>query len=511
MTISVTGVRSVGAFADTLRTAVNTRFASRLFAKDATLWGEAAEAEAAERLGWTDFGEEAQRLLAEAGALADDFAARGITRIVLCGMGGSSLAPGVIAPTLSVLDSTNPDTVRAAIDCDLSATAVVVSSKSGGTVETLSHMRTFEAAFAAAGIDPAERIIVITDPGSSLEQFARATGKRVFLADPTVGGRFSALAAFGIVPSVLAGADMATIVSEAQAIRDSLSSDSEDNPALVLAAALAAELPARYAVELQSDGTLPDALGLWIEQLVAESTGKDGKGLLPVAVPADSQSSHSDTSTIVRLTANEVPDSICPSALHLTGTLGEQLFLWQVATAALGFMIGVDPFNQPDVEAAKIATRESLGAPAVTSLRSPTPTEVRNALRAAVSESSYVAVQAYVDTTDAELGELLAAGRKVLVTGLGVPVSFGYGPRYLHSTGQFHKGGPAHGVFLQLVDTGAEDLPIPGEDASFGTLMLAQARGDASVLRSRGRTVITIEAPDVASYLRTLLEHTAVV
>lgn len=267
--------------------------ASGITAGDSSLWGEAAEAEAAQRLGWVQAVSVSRPLVPEIEALRADLVARGLTRIVLAGMGGSSLAPEVIAQTsgipLVILDSTAPGQVLAALDGDpeaggLEQTVLVVSSKSGSTVETDSAKRAFEAAFRDLGIDPAERIVVVTDPGSPLDASARADGYRVFNADPTVGGRYSALTAFGLVPTGLAGVDISELLDEADATLLEVAIDSPENPALVLAAAIAGGAPRRDKLGLVTDGTHIIGLPDWIEQLVAESTGKDGTGILPVVL-----------------------------------------------------------------------------------------------------------------------------------------------------------------------------------------------------------------------------------
>ncbi|MDQ1122398.1 hypothetical protein QE412_000971 [Microbacterium trichothecenolyticum] len=264
--------------------------ASGITAGDPSLWGPAAEEEAARRLGWVRAVSVSRPLVAEITALRDQLVAQGVTRVVLAGMGGSSLAPEVIAQSsgvpLVILDSTAPAQVLAAIDGDaesggLDKTALVVSSKSGSTIETDSAKRAFEAAFRDLGIDPAERIVVVTDPGSPLEESARADGYRVFTADPTVGGRYSALTAFGLVPSGLAGVDIGDLLDEADATLLEVAIDSPENPALVLAAAIAGGGDARRdKLALVTDDSHILGLPDWIEQLIAESTGKDGTGIL---------------------------------------------------------------------------------------------------------------------------------------------------------------------------------------------------------------------------------------
>ncbi|MGO2847515.1 MAG: glucose-6-phosphate isomerase, partial [Microbacterium gubbeenense] len=262
--------------------------ASRITAFDSTLWGAAAEEEAAKRLGWVEAVSVSRPLVDEIVALRDELRAQGVHRVVLAGMGGSSLAPEVIAQTagvpLTILDSTAPGQVLAALDDNLAETVLVVSSKSGSTVETDSQRRTFEAAFRDIGVDPVERIVVVTDPGSPLDASARETGYRVFNADPNVGGRYSALTAFGLVPSGLAGVDIGELLDEAEATLLQVAIDQADNPALRLAAAIAATNPRRDKMGLVTDGTHIVGLPDWIEQLIAESTGKEGTGILPVVL-----------------------------------------------------------------------------------------------------------------------------------------------------------------------------------------------------------------------------------
>ena len=273
--------------------------------------------------------------------------------------------PRVVA--LDVLDSSDPDFVRAAIDNDLAHTVVVVSSKSGGTVETDSQRRAYEKAFADAGIDPRERIVVVTDPGSPLDQSATEAGYRVFRADPSVGGRFSALTAFGLVPSGLAGADIGALLDEAEAIRPALEADSVDNPGLRLGSLIGVANLAGVDKLVLCNAEAPYAgFGDWAEQLIAESTGKDGKGVLPVVVESPTSPNFSPSS------ADEVLGSFGPGWLFddvrtksgwgvsVDAPLGAQMLLWEHATAVAGAIIGINPFDQPDVESAKLAARGML-------------------------------------------------------------------------------------------------------------------------------------------------------
>ena len=490
--------------------------ASRLFAKDATLWGPEAESEASIRLSWVGLATSSRPLVGEIAALREVFAEEGIDHVVLCGMGGSSLAPEVICATagkpLVVLDSSDPDYVRRAISDDLEHSVVVVSSKSGSTVETDSQRRAYEQAFTEAGIDPAARIVVVTDPGSPLDAEARAKGYRVVNADPNVGGRYSALTAFGLVPSGLAGVDVSALLDEAESVADLLAADDAANPALRLGAALGGTDPLRDKLALVDDGSGIQGFADWAEQLIAESTGKNGTGLLPVVVQSEEdpevQWPASDV-LVARLVAADDETRPSGDSVRVGGTLGAQLLLWEAATAVAGRLLGINPFDQPDVESAKQAARELLdqgatsagppafvdGAVEVRALggdwlgQAATVDEAVEALLGQVAERGYVAVMAYLDRLeDAELAEC----RRALAKRTERPTTFGWGPRFLHSTGQFHKGGPPVGVYLQITSAPHEDLPVPGRDFTFGTFIAAQAGGDSQVLADHGRPVLQL-------------------
>jgi glucose-6-phosphate isomerase len=504
--------------------------ASGITAQDAALWGPEAEAESEKRLGWTEAVAVSRPLVAEIEALREQLEADGVTHIVLAGMGGSSLAPEVITRTarveLTVLDSTEPGQVRAALGDRLEASALVVSSKSGSTVETDSQRRIYEQAFREAGIDPVTRIIVVTDPGSPLDESARAAGYRVFNADPNVGGRYSALTAFGLVPSGLAGADIAEMLEEAETIELSLAIDSPENPGLVLGAAIAATAPLRDKLGIVADGTHIVGFADWAEQLIAESTGKDGTGILPVVLDLDSPELGEDLPDlqIVRLVddaGDEIFSDDDSGEIRVSGTLGAQLLVWEYATAVAGRILGINPFDQPDVESAKIAARglldarpepapaafvaagiEVRGTPEVIGASSDLTSAI-DVLLEELPANGYLSVQAYVDrVAHPELERI----RDLLAARAGRPVTFGWGPRFLHSTGQFHKGGPAVGVFLQITETPASDLAIPERPFTFGELIAAQASGDAAVLAEHGRPVLTLTLTDPASNLATLFD-----
>ena len=523
--ITVSGAAAVAV--DTLVPGlVSTLVASRITDLDPTLWGPDAEAEAALRLGWTESVAISEPMLESIIALRDTLHSEGIDHIVLCGMGGSSLAPEVITRTagveLTVLDSTDPGQVLAAINDRLATTAVVISSKSGSTLETASQRKAYEQAFIAAGIDPASRMIVVTDPGSPLDASARAAGYVVFNADPNVGGRYSALTAFGLVPSGLAGVDLRTLLSEASAMSGRLAVDSPDNPGLILGAAIAGTVPLKDKLVIVADGSYIVGFGDWVEQLIAESTGKLGKGILPVVATANSPEITGNLADvqIVRLVESaRATHEVIEGEIEISGTLGAQMLVWEYATAIACHILAVNPFDQPDVESAKNATRalldsrpepaepqfvdsgiEVLGSGALLSGCS-TAASALDALLAELGPHGYLAIHAYVDR---HANHNLAELRDLLAAKTGRPVTFGWGPRFLHSTGQFHKGGPAVGVFLQITADAAHDLAIPESPFSFGYLIKAQAAGDASVLADHGRPVLTLNLTDPAANAATL-------
>nr|WP_093264509.1 glucose-6-phosphate isomerase [Thermostaphylospora chromogena] len=495
---------------------------ARLAAGDATLWGPEAQQEAAIRLGWLNLPVSSRELLPKINELVERARAEGLDHVVLAGMGGSSLAPEVICATadapLTVLDTTDPDQVRRALADRIDRTILVVASKSGTTIETDSHRRIYEQAFRDAGINPADRIVVVTDPGSPLERLATDAGYTVVLADPNVGGRYSALSAFGLVPSALAGVNVAELLDQAATVHETLGR-SEGNPGLELGAALgAAALAGRDKLILDDSVSQINGLPDWIEQLIAESTGKSGRGILPV----------------VAAEPNGAGDELVVSiggegAVTVSGPLGAQFLVWEYATAVAGRLLGIDPFNQPNVAESKQNTSAILAeglpeaAPALVDgpveVYGDVPddakdlTDVLTGLLRAVPDDGYLAVLAYLDRwaafdqptpPDAALDELTEAWaaadpatlRALLAVRTDRPVTFGWGPRYLHSTGQYHKGGPQNGVFLQITGAVTEDVPVPGKPYSLGTLQMAQALGDAGALASRGRPAVRMHLTD---------------
>ncbi|WP_426977955.1 glucose-6-phosphate isomerase [Pseudarthrobacter sp. O4] len=501
------------------------KIATRIFAKDATLWGPDAEAEASVRLGWVEAATVSQPLVADILALRDALRAEGVSRIVLCGMGGSSLAPEVIAGTagveLTVLDSTDPEQVSAALADRLGETAIVVSSKSGSTLETDSQRRIFEHAFTEAGIDAKSRIIIVTDPGSPLDKSAREAGYRaVFNADPNVGGRYSALTAFGLVPCGLAGVDIQAFLDEAEEAAEVLNDDSEENMGLALAAALGGTNPLRNKIVIAEDGSGIAGFADWAEQLIAESTGKLGTGVLPVVAGPKSPEATlgAPDVLVIRLVAVDADVELGENEVAIAGGLPTQMMAWEFATAVAGRLLGINPFDQPDVETAKVAARGLLDAqpePTPASFTdgaievrggewlggAGTAAEAVSALLDELGPDGYLSVQAYFDRL---AYAPLEGVRDQLAALSGRPVTFGWGPRFLHSTGQFHKGGPAIGVFLQVTAASATDLAIPDRPFTFGELISAQAAGDAQVLSGHGRPVLRLHLTDRAAGVRQL-------
>jgi glucose-6-phosphate isomerase len=467
---------------DLLKRLEELHFTGRLTDADPTLWGPDAEEEAGRRLGWLTLPVASQEQLPRLHQLRAAALADGLHRVVLAGMGGSSLAPEVICAGAGVelltLDSTDPAQVHRALDPQHHGrTLLVVSSKSGSTLETDSHLR-----IGLSFLRP-DQVVVVTDPGSPLEAHARELHVRdVVLANPDVGGRYSALSAFGLVPSALAGADVELL------LRDAATVDIEVG--VRLGAAIATEaLTGRNHLLLPPSPQHP-GLADWVEQLVAESTGKQGRGVVPVVVGKDQWWPSGPT---LQAVAHQPVQGV---ATHVvSGSLGELFQAWEVATTVVGWALGINPFDQPDVEAAKVAARGLLeGAVAPVPLATPQD-DIQARLRAAilaVPDDGYLGVHAYLDRTgESDVAEL----RGLLQQASAAPVTFGWGPRFLHSTGQLHKGGPDQAAFLQITAEAPEDLTVPGRPWGMATFQQAQAAGDAEVLRARGRTVVQVHLP----------------
>ncbi len=481
---------------------------ARIWAKDHTLWGSDS-AEISDRLGWLALPEVMAERLGELAGFAQAVRADGFTTAVVCGMGGSSLAPEVYrrvvgvaegALDLVVLDTTHPAAVAALADTlDLDRTLFVVASKSGGTIETLSHFAYF---YEQTG--RGQQFVAITDAGSPLEALARARGFRAtFLNAADVGGRYSALSLFGLVPAALMGADLEALLDAGAEMAAACHGcvPCPDNPGLWLGVVLGeATRGGRDKATLVLPPELAP-LGAWVEQLLAESTGKDGTGIVPV-VDEDLGPPEVYGTDRLFLTLGQAQAGAAEtlSALEAAGhpvarlgdagpaRLGAELFRFEFATAVAGHLLGVNPFDQPNVAEAKEATRRILEEGPVDDPRGDDPA----ALLASLVPGDYLALQAYLDPTP-ETQHRLRQVRLALRNRRRVATTVGFGPRFLHSTGQLHKGGPPSGAFLQVVDEAREaDLAIPGRPYTFRTLIDAQALGDLRSLRQRGRRVARV-------------------
>ena len=507
--------------------------AERLWAKDGSLWAASGKPpdEIAAWLGWLDLPARMSGRVAELEHLARDVREDGYRRAAVLGMGGSSLAPELfsrvfrsIAPAdgleLRILDSTHPDEVRGFRSwAGEQRTIFCVSSKSGSTTEP----NAFQAAMGE--IAPALDFIAITDPGTPLGDLARAQEFRAIVeAPPDVGGRYSALTVFGLVPAVLNGVDVAGVLERASRMADAChTGDAAANPGLRLGALIGeAALVGRDKLTILTSDRLA-AFGDWAEQLVAESTGKAGTGIVPiVGEPAADQSDYGDDRCFVYLRFADESDpamsALADEELVLEDPLdvGAEFVRWEVATAAAGIVLGIDPFDQPNVQESKDATRELLEAyrsrgsleqaaplvseSGISATADPgplgdTPVTVDGAVRQLLDllrpGRDYFAILAYLPP-DPEVVERLQRIRDRIRQTHGVATTLGFGPRFLHSTGQLHKGGPDTGVFLQLTAEPSKDLPIPGWQESFGVLIAAQALGDLTSLQRRGRRALRL-------------------
>ena len=438
---------------------------SRIWSRDPTVWTGADEGR---WLGWLDepfrMREDADPLARLAGDLVEDADA-----VVLLGMGGSSLAPEVFRQAfqlerLHVLDTTHPRAIRELQDrLDLTRTLFVAASKSGSTLETRSHADYFWK-LAPRG----SQWVAITDPGSQLASVAHERGfSAVIPGEPTIGGRYSALSPFGLAPAALGGVDIAHVLDGACEMADACRLD-DGNPGLELGLSLGENWRAgRDKVCLPN----PGGFGLWVEQLLAESTGKQGKGLIPV--PGEPGGGPDRQAQEVRLSD--------PYGL------GGEFFRWEFATAVAGSRLGINPFDQPDVQAAKDRTNEVLAGGDVEL----EPESSAEELFARAEPGDYVCIQAFVNPTEENKAKITGLAQQARQT-TGTVVTHGFGPRYLHSTGQLHKGGPNTGLFLQVVEDYGPELPIPGRPFGFARLIRAQAAGDFGALRERGRRVARI-------------------
>jgi glucose-6-phosphate isomerase len=482
----------------------------RAFDGDHTVWQD-DPTEVADRLGWLQSPAEMAEVVPELDAFAAKCHGDGLRHAVLMGMGGSSLFPEVMAQTfeasderleLHVLDTTDPAAVRrVATTCPPDETLFVAASKSGTTIETTSHL-----AFFWERVGRPEHFAVITDPGSQLADLGRQRGFRaVFENRPDIGGRYSALSYFGLVPAALMGVDVAGLLRSATSMLETCGAHvaTAENPAARLGAVLGAGVEAgRDKLTL----VLPESVetfGLWLEQLIAESTGKHGTGVVPIAgEPLGPPDVYGDDRVFVAFAGDPRLDLLAaaghPVVVLDSATrdgdalaLGGEVVRWELATAMCGAVLGINPFDQPNVAEAKAATNTVLdkGLPTIAT----TPVA---ALLEQVKPGDYVAIQAYVDPSDPVVADLERA-RVALRDRLRVATTFGLGPRFLHSTGQLHKGGPATGVFLQLVARDESELPIPGAPYGFSTLKRAQAAGDLETLQNHGLRAGRVDVDDL--------------
>ena len=477
---------------------------SKLSKKDPTLWGEAASTEAAIRLNWVDLPTSSRELLPQLDALSAWARTHSLTQVILCGMGGSSLAPEIIANTykrnLTILDSTDPKQIINATPKDLGTALVVIASKSGSTIETISQMAYFEEKFISAKLDPVNHFVVVTDPKSSLDTQARSKGYKVVNADPNVGGRFSALSAYGLVPAALIGFDVTQLLDDAVNATKNLVG--KDCVAAIIAAAIY-QSPSQFITFINSGSALP-GLEDWIEQLIAESTGKDGKGKLPIINTTDGQLRFG---TSIGFAPGDFD-------LVVEAELGAQFILWEWVTALLSYLLKVDPFNQPNVTEAKEQTNHVIAGgnfaypQELKTFEDDTFQIYTNSGVSSLDDflrlkSEYFAVMAYLtrgeDDLIVELNQLISAKT-------GVATTFGWAPRFLHSTGQFHKGGTPNGAFIQITSQDEVDLAIPGKAFTFKELITAQAIGDAVALRNRNYPFLQLNLKEKKMGILKLIE-----
>ncbi len=560
----VIGFQSV--IEDALVRARTERFAERIWAKDASFWKTEGAHQKIIRnaLGWLDVARTMSERVHELESFAGEIREAGFTHLMLLGMGGSSLCPEVFRrtfgrqenfPKLLVLDTTDPDTIAAFEQkIDLSKTLFIVSSKSGTTIEPLSFYRYFyDRVQREKGERAGENFIAITDPATLMERQATEHGfRKIFLNPADIGGRYSALSYFGMVPAALMGLDVRELLARAvRAVEEcGASVPANENPGVRLGCILGALANAgRDKLMLVTDGSI-SSLGLWVEQLIAESTGKEGKGIVPVAneplgapnvygsdrlfVAIHAGAMNKDTDGALRA-IESAGHPVVRRSLDDVYDLGAEFFVWEMATAVAGKFLGINPFDQPNVQESKDNTNALLdefkktGAlPETAALvteddlkiyvtrqwaeekfsdaKTATLSSVIAAHLARVHANDYIALLAYIQERD-EHDRLLREIRTALRYKFHVATTTGYGPRFLHSTGQLHKGGAGNGVFIQLTDEDSTDLQIPGEPYSFSVLKQAQALGDFSSLEKRNRRAIRFHlGKDATAGLEKLLE-----
>ncbi|HEX8229323.1 MAG TPA: bifunctional transaldolase/phosoglucose isomerase [Chloroflexia bacterium] len=536
---------------DGLRLASKNQYVSKIWEKDAKFWKKddaEAQKKIKNRLGWLGVVHLMQDRAADIKQFAQEIRDAGYQSVVLLGMGGSSLAPEVINrvfgqaegyPRFFMLDSTDPGTIEAIERrIDPATTLFIVATKSGGTTETMSFYHYFRTRATAGKRDAAgENFVAITDPGSSLETLAREEGfRRTFLNMPDIGGRYSALSFFGLVPAALMGLDIDELLSRAETMVEACAPcvNAEDNPGLWLGTVWGTALQnGRDKLTIVTSPDL-DSFGLWAEQLIAESTGKEGKGIVPIAgEPVGRPSAYGNDRLFVYLKIDGATDPrqdhdvqkledagqpVVRLNLKSKLDLGAEFFRWEFATAVAGQMLGIDPFDEPNVQESKDNTQRLLDhhqqhgkLPEVDALvvgdafdlyadqeslarvgfEGTIETGIRALLSTAQEGVDYVAMLAYMPSTG-EHEELFQDARTAIRDTLRVATTFGYGPRFLHSTGQLHKGGPNRGIYIQITAEPQRDLNIPGQQYSFSTLIRAQAMGDMQSLEKHGRRVLRL-------------------
>lgn len=555
----------LGGLTDAVNSAIQkaetSQVVKRIWRRDATLWKTDDESQRLIRnsLGWLTVADEMIGVAGELMEYAESIRQRGFRHVMVCGMGGSSLCPEVLRqtfplraefPELLVLDSTDPDVIgELAQRIDPLHCLFVISSKSGSTIEPIVFYKYWYHELSKQTANPGENFIAITDPGSPMiEQASQLGFQEVFLNQPDIGGRYSALSYFGLVPAALAGIDIKELLNHAKEMSQLCSAlmPARSNPGLQLGAALGECAQAgRDKLTLIIDPRIA-SLGLWIEQLIAESTGKDGKGIIPVAgEPIGTPSAYGDDRLFVSISVGP-PDSATKSALEAfsaadhpviyrqlkkVNELGAEFFVWEFATACAGWRLGINPFDQPNVQEAKLVTVELLNAyktekqlPKQEELVADDLLSIHTAHTSAATSSVDAAIRAHLNTINPgdylallgffeatpEIDHLLQQMRVLIRDHTHCATTVGYGPRFLHSTGQLHKGGPDSAVIFQITAGDKIDFPVPGEDYSFSILKQAQAFGDFRALASRDRRVLGIDLSDnVVAGLNRLLDLTA--
>jgi len=536
------------AVANRLQTWQTAGFGRRMWAKDPTLWAKPDTPEITNRLGWLTLPEFMRTQVGDLTAFREQIRAEGFTHAVVLGMGGSSLAPEVFQttfgtahgyPVLRVLDSTHPNAIRGVEQSiDLAHTLFIVSSKSGTTLEPNSFFFYFWDQVKAVSKNPGQQFVAVTDPGTTLQKLGEQRGfRRVFQATADVGGRYSALTHFGLVPAAVIGMDLERLLGKAHEMQQECAASVPDsqNPGLQLGALLGEAAKAgRDKVTFVASKALR-ALPIWLEQLIAESTGKEGKGIVPVAgeQPLAAVGTYGNDRIFVQLKLASDSDEesekrlaeleaaghpVMRISLTELADIGREFYGWEIAIAAAGAVLGIQPFDQPDVQLAKDLARDAMKKSAGTDAAGDAYTQPldganKDELAAGISKwlgsahpGDYLGIDAYIAPSPA-VSMALEQLRMALRDRTRLATMLGYGPRFLHSTGQLHKGGPNTGLFLQILDAAAPDLAVPETDYSFGQLIRAQAQGDYGALEQRQRRSIRVQlGQDTAGGLGRLLE-----